>query len=234
MATDVRTSPLGEPRGEGRISIQTIARLSFLPLLAGVAILLRWQRLWLYLAAMAATLAVNLLVMRARNPAVVRRRLARARPESAFDRVVMVGGIVLGIAVFGVASFEALVLATKPLPWSWAVVGLILHVLGDVPAVWAISENPFARREIHLQPEHQVITTGPYRWVRHPMYVGMIVMLAGWPLVLGSLWAFVPTAAIAAMMIARTAFEDRMLRRDLPGYEEYAQRTRFRLLPGVW
>lgn len=77
-------------------------------------------------------------------------------------------------------------------------------------------------------------TTGPYRFVRHPGYVGAIVQAFGAPLLLGSLWALIPGALAALLMIVRTALEDRMLRAELAGYAEYAQQVRFRLLPGIW
>lgn len=233
--TDVRTTrPRGEPRGDRPISLQAVARMGSLVALVGVAIVLRWLHLWIFLGVVALTLAANLAVMRARNPAIIRERLARARPESPFDRFVMVAGAFVYLALLVVAALDALVLRATPLAWGWVSAGLILHVLGDAVAVWAISENRYARREVLVQAEQQVVRTGPYHWVRHPMYVGLIVMLAGWPLALGSLWALVPAGVMAALMVARTAFEDRKLRRELPGYDDYARSTRFRLLPGVW
>lgn len=233
--TDVRTTrPRGEPRGDRPISLQAVARMGSLVALVGVAIVLRWLHLWIFLGVVALTLAANLAVMRARNPAIIRERLARARPESPFDRFVMVGGAFVYLALLVVAALDALVLRATPLAWGWVSAGLILHVLGDAVAVWAISENRYARREVLVRAEQQVVRTGPYHWVRHPMYVGLIVMLAGWPLALGSLWALVPAGVMAALMVARTAFEDRKLRRELPGYDDYARSTRFRLLPGVW
>jgi protein-S-isoprenylcysteine O-methyltransferase Ste14 len=81
---------------------------------------------------------------------------------------------------------------------------------------------------------HRVATEGPYRWVRHPMYLGMVLALPGSVLLLGSAWAFVPAAVALAALVARTALEDRTLRRDLEGYSEYSKRTPYRLIPGLW
>ena len=79
-----------------------------------------------------------------------------------------------------------------------------------------------------------VVTAGPYRFVRHPMYLGVIVLFLGMPVALGSWWALLPGAAIGLLFVLRTAQEDRVLRDELPGYAEYTGRVRYRLVPGVW
>jgi protein-S-isoprenylcysteine O-methyltransferase Ste14 len=135
-----------------------------------------------------------------------------------------------------VAGLDVLVYHWSPVPpWTWGL-GLGLFVLGDVPVLWSLVENPYLERIVRIQEErgHKVITTGPYRFVRHPMYVGVFLMIVAWPLLLGSLWALVPAAGMIALMVYRTAAEDRMLLEELPGYQDFASKTRYRLLPGVW
>jgi protein-S-isoprenylcysteine O-methyltransferase Ste14 len=87
---------------------------------------------------------------------------------------------------------------------------------------------------IQLDRGHVVETGGPYRFVRHPGYVGAILGAFASAVVLGSLWALLPALVLAALFVVRTALEDRTLRRKLPGYEAYAGRVRYRLLPGMW
>ena len=84
--------------------------------------------------------------------------------------------------------------------------------------------------------DHRVVTTGPYAVVRHPGYLGAIVGVGAvaTPLMLGSAWTFVPAGIVAALFIVRAALEDRMLQRKLAGYGDYARRTRYRLVPGIW
>lgn len=96
--------------------------------------------------------------------------------------------------------------------------------------------NAFLAEYVRIQSErgHTVCTTGPYRIVRHPMYVGVILTVLGIPVLLGSLYALIPAALIAALFILRTALEDRTLRQELPGYAEYARDVRWRLVPGIW
>ena len=79
-----------------------------------------------------------------------------------------------------------------------------------------------------------MVTTGPYAIVRHPLYVGVILLMAGLPLALGSRYALMPAGVLIVMILLRTALADRTLYRELPGYPEYAQKVRYRLLPWVW
>jgi protein-S-isoprenylcysteine O-methyltransferase Ste14 len=109
-------------------------------------------------------------------------------------------------------------------------------VLGVIPLFAALTTNPHLETTVRIQKDrgHKVITTGPYRFVRHPMYTGVLLMYAGWPLILGSMWSYVVVGIIVVLFVVRTALEDRTLRTELEGYEAYAGRTRYRLLPGVW
>jgi protein-S-isoprenylcysteine O-methyltransferase Ste14 len=81
---------------------------------------------------------------------------------------------------------------------------------------------------------HTVITSGPYRFVRHPGYLGLIIFTLATPLLLGSRWAFIPAVLMLVLIITRTALEDRTLQSELAGYPAYAERVRYRLLPGIW
>jgi protein-S-isoprenylcysteine O-methyltransferase Ste14 len=101
---------------------------------------------------------------------------------------------------------------------------------------WVMSVNPYAEQSVRIQSErgHTVITSGPYRIVCHPMYLGAILMYLAMPLVWGSLWTLLLGTFVGVMMIWRTSREDQVLRQELPGYEGFTKRTRYRLLPGVW
>jgi protein-S-isoprenylcysteine O-methyltransferase Ste14 len=101
---------------------------------------------------------------------------------------------------------------------------------------WTLAANTYLSRMARIQEDRGqvVVTAGPYRFVRHPMYSGIILLFIGMPIALGSLWALLPGAVIGALFVLRTAKEDRMLRDELSGYAEYAQRVRYRLVPRVW
>ena len=99
-----------------------------------------------------------------------------------------------------------------------------------------MTTNAFFSEGVRIQKErgHVVTTTGPYRYVRHPGYVGSILVHLGTPLLLGSLWALIPSGVLVVLFVMRTYLEDKMLMDELPGYKIYAQQTLARLFPGVW
>jgi protein-S-isoprenylcysteine O-methyltransferase Ste14 len=135
-----------------------------------------------------------------------------------------------------VAGLDAVRFGWAPLPL-WAIYpGLVLFAVGASLVTWCASVNPHLERTVRIQTdrEHRVITEGPYRFLRHPMYAGVILGNLAAPLILGSSWAFAVAFYDIALFTWRAALEDRTLRAELPGYAEFAQQTRYRLLPGLW
>lgn len=197
---------------------------------------LHWPRAWFHLGLWVATLGVNLVVLLRLNPAALLARMKARRPTEKFDMIILYLLVPVIMAIPAVAGLDAVRYQWSRVP-AWAIYpGILLHVAGDAFLLWAIVVNPYGEKTVRIQTErgHRVITTGPYAIIRHPMYVGTMVLLAGMPLVLGSWWTFLPVGVMAFGMVIRTAFEDRMLHRELPGYDDYARRTRYRLLPGLW
>jgi len=101
---------------------------------------------------------------------------------------------------------------------------------------WAMIANAYFSTAVRIQSErgHTVCSRGPYRFVRHPGYVGFILQSLSAPFLLGSIWALIPGILAAVLMVIRTALEDRTLQAELPGYPEYVQNVRYRLVPGIW
>jgi protein-S-isoprenylcysteine O-methyltransferase Ste14 len=116
------------------------------------------------------------------------------------------------------------------------IVGWIGLLLAMGLVAWVAINNAYLSAVVRIQDDRgqQVVTTGPYRYVRHPMYAADLFFFWGIPLLLGSWWALVPSLLIVVVMIIRTALEDKTLQAELPGYKEYAEKVRYRLVPGVW
>jgi protein-S-isoprenylcysteine O-methyltransferase Ste14 len=114
--------------------------------------------------------------------------------------------------------------------------GLALFVPGWALVTWSMAVNPFFEKTVRIQTErgHRAVDSGPYAFVRHPGYVGFAAWMLSTPLMLASRWGFVPALLAVIGFVVRTAFEDRTLQAELPGYAEYAARVRFRLIPGIW
>jgi protein-S-isoprenylcysteine O-methyltransferase Ste14 len=125
---------------------------------------------------------------------------------------------------------------SSDLPVTLQVVGLVIFAATYALAVWAISVNRFYSSVVRVQSDrgHVVVTTGPYRWIRHPGYAALLVGTPCGGLALGSWWSLVPLVPLLILILRRTIIEDRFLQQNLAGYSTYAQRVRCRLVPGLW
>jgi protein-S-isoprenylcysteine O-methyltransferase Ste14 len=196
----------------------------------------RWPAAWVFLGIyLAFAVPVGVWLFRT-NPAFLARRLDwTKRAPKRWDRVLMAGYVPVYLAVYLVAGLD--------FRWGWSdvpagprVVAFVLVAAFFALFVLILRENTFLSRVVEVRPEegHRVVTTGPYRVVRHPMYAGYIVALLATPVALGSLPALVPAFLLVAGIVTRTVLEDRTLHAELPGYPEYAAKVPWRLLPGVF
>ena len=200
---------------------------------------LDWVMAWVYVGVHLAGLVVNALILIPANPELVVDR-AQSRGKRDLDRVL--AGI---MALFGPVGICIVAGLDERFGWSAYATGippalliaaLAVMVLGSLLTTWAMASNRFFYGTLRIAKDrgHTVAIGGPYRHVRHPGYVGIIAFDLAMPLILGSLWAFVPAALMVCLAIVRTELEDRALQDKLDGYKDYAQRVRYRLLPGVW
>jgi protein-S-isoprenylcysteine O-methyltransferase Ste14 len=140
--------------------------------------------------------------------------------------------------------FGLLVLAGLDYRFGWSegtsialvLVTSILAILGRLFSTWAAASNPFYGRFVRIQSErgHQVVDAGPYAYVRHPGYSGLLLFLICAGVILGSWWTVFANLLVGGFLILRTALEDRTLINELEGYASYAERVRYRLIPGIW
>jgi protein-S-isoprenylcysteine O-methyltransferase Ste14 len=229
-----------KPRLE-RSGVNRIIQILVSILVMGVALFLSagtldWPAAWIFLGSyLLMVLTVGIWVAR-RHPAVVNERGKIARNAKSWDKVLMTIYTVMLFVLFGVAGLDAGRYGWSAMPLAVQVVGYVGFVLSMIVTFWAMASNPFLATIVRIQDDrgHYVVTTGPYRYVRHPMYAMMFLMWPGTALLLGSWWALLPAAVIVVVFVIRTALEDKTLQAGLPGYTEYAQHTRYRLVPGVW
>ena len=120
--------------------------------------------------------------------------------------------------------------------WSLYLVGIILTISGQLLFLIAQKQNKFFSSTVRIQTnrEHVVCETGLYRIVRHPAYMGSVIQALGFPLLFGSLWSIIPIGLLIILFITRTWLEDQTLKNELKGYPEYADKTRYKLIPYVW
>jgi len=179
---------------------------------------------------------VSCVVLIPRQPELVLERTTRRKPVEPWDKVLYPLICVLGLLIYFVPPLDLRFGWSPALPgWlAWAAVAV--GVLGYLLTIWAMACNAFFARIAYVQKDrgHTVATGGPYAIVRHPGYVGVNAMMLAAPIILGSLWTLIPAGIVVLLVVVRTVFEDQMLHDGLDGYREYAQRVRYRLVPGVW
>ncbi len=200
---------------------------------------LRWWDAWVYVGIYLAGVAVNAVFMLRLNPETIVERGGAAASTNwkEWDKIVgIVFAVLYFIGILVVAGLDERFGWTGQIGLVTHIVAFVAYVLGGALFSWAMISNAYFSTAVRIQDDrgHTVCNAGPYRFVRHPGYVGIILQSLVAPLMFGSLWALLAGALASLSLIIRTALEDRMLQEELDGYSEYAEQTRYRLLPGVW
>ncbi len=194
-----------------------------------------WQALLYVVIALVGTTLSH--VLQGKHSDLTVERLSRARAGQSWDKRILGASFVVTIMTFVTAGLDSGRFGwSGHVPPGITVAGVILMLAGQVLFAIAKRVNEFFSSTVRIQSDrgHKVCDRGPYRHIRHPGYLGMLVSLLAFPLLLSSYWAFIPASVGAILLIVRTALEDRFLVGELPGYREYAATTRWRLIPGVF
>ncbi len=216
------------------LQVAAIPAVPALVLFSGAGTL-SWLWAWIYLGLTLLGIVATAVLMREHRETVAER--SRAKGMRDWDKVV--GGLwalCYFFAVPLVAGLDIRLGWVSQLAIAWHAVGIVVFAAGFALTTWSMHENRYFATIVRVQEDrdHTVCSTGPYRIVRHPGYVGAILQSLAVPVILGSLWALIPGAVAAALMTLRTALEDRALRHELAGYDDYAKITRCRLIPKIW
>lgn len=197
--------------------------------------LVYWQALLYVALALVGTSISNALVPRGSDlPA---ERASNAAAGQAWDKRLLGAFFLVTLVTFVVAGLDSGRFGwTGPVPLEVTLAGVVFMLVGQITFAVAKRQNAFFSSTVRIQHErgHRVCDSGLYRYVRHPGYLGMLLSLLAFPLLINSYWAGVPTIVGAALLLTRTVLEDRVLIRELPGYRDYAVRTRWRLIPAVF
>ena len=224
-------------RSKARIIIRAVVTVLFIFAVVFVpAGTFNWPEAWLYLLLYLVSVTGILIWMKKNAPGLLKERMSTKKKAKRWDKIIIKAYSFLLIAFLIVPGLDAVRFRWSDVPFIVKVLGFIGFIPAMVFAFWAMKENAYASNLVRIQKDrgHTVCTTGPYRYVRHPMYVGVILVMLCFPLALGSLYTFIPAFIIISLFILRTSLEDKTLQEELPGYKEYAQKVRYRLFPGVW
>ncbi|OGQ03049.1 MAG: hypothetical protein A2026_19875 [Deltaproteobacteria bacterium RBG_19FT_COMBO_46_12] len=190
-----------------------------------------WEA-WLYLTVLLIPMVLVLIYLLRNDPALLARRM-RMREKEASQKLIVKLGSLYYLLIFLIPGFD------KRFGWSnvpvvVVIVADVLVLLGYGMFFLVLRENRYASRIIEVEQGQEVISSGPYAIVRHPMYLGVSLMYILSPLALGSYWATIPSLLIIPLLVARIRNEESVLGRELKGYKEYMQKTTYRLIPGIW
>jgi len=198
-----------------------------------------WWQAWVYFPLIVAAGIGGRIWAEQRHPGLLAERVnfEKAREAKPWDKVLApLMGVSLSFPLVIVAGLDHRFGWSPVFPTWLTLLGFILIACGYAFAVWALVENRFFSSVVRIQTDrgHLVCDTGPYRIVRHPGYAGNMLPLPGMVLALGSVWTLIPAAVALIIAVIRTALEDQTLQEELPGYRDYAQRVRYRLIPGIY
>lgn len=194
---------------------------------------IKWPFAWLFLALL---VSVDLIGLPFVPLEVLAERGSKKENAEEWDKLLGKLIVLSMLSIFLIAGLDY--------RWNWSqdidsrlhLASITLFILGCTLEIWAMRVNLFFSDVVRIQfdREHKVCSSGPYKYVRHPGYLGMIVYYLATPLVLGSWWATIPAFMTMTLFFVRTKLEDETLLKKLPGYEDYALRTKYRLIPWVW
>lgn len=209
----------------------------FCALLFGGAGTLAWSEGWLYIVVQVSSSMIVVLWLRSHNPELLQDRMNLfKRIVKPWDKAIVILLIVASGPFFVLPGIDAV-------RYRWSDIAPLLKIIGFMGLLassglifWVMKSNPYASAAVEVQRErgHTTVTTGPYRFVRHPMYAGAILWFVSTPLALGSFTTFIPGIVLTILIVVRTYLEDGTLHQELEGYTTYAKRVKSRLIPGVW
>jgi protein-S-isoprenylcysteine O-methyltransferase Ste14 len=241
---DNRYQDQSEPRVEPGITLRAIIMFVLFALLFPMSMFLtagtfKWTIAWVYLGIHAFFTIAGRAIAWRKNPGLLQERARSLEAEDAKpgDKLlVVIGGLFGPLVLFLVAGLDFRNQASPELSSLVQGIALVVVVLGFLWGTWAFVVNAYFSAVVRIQEDRgqTVVQDGPYRFMRHPGYTGGLVAYLAVPVMLGALWALIPAVFLILVLIIRTSMEDKTLQEELPGYSEYAKRTRYRIIPGIW
>ncbi len=194
---------------------------------------LKWTEAWIYLILQMGYSGIMAIYFLKHNPELIKKRMEMKLPSRLWDKLVMFPFIIAMITLLIVPGFD--------LRYNWSNIPIYLEILGfigfSLSLYWVflvMNVNSYLLKTVEIQKNQKVVSKGPYKYVRHPMYSSVIVMSFSIALALGSLYTLIPALIASILISIRTYLEDITLQKELKDYKKYTKKTKYRLMPGVW
>ncbi len=194
-------------------------------------------RAWYFFISMIIYFYISIIVLYKFNPTLIAERLKMKKDAKKWDRILMRITNLFGVYItIFIAGLDVGRFRWSYLNMHFLVIGYILWILSNFFSTYAMTVNPHFEPTVRIQNDrnHRVVTTGPYRYIRHPGYLGAILFYISTPLIIGSTYAFIPEGIAITLTIIRTILEDKTLQNELDGYLEYSKKVKYKLIPGIW
>mgnify|MGYP000132994786 CR=1 FL=1 len=160
---------------------------------------------------------------------IIEHRSTRKKNVPVYEKIIGMLSWIIGYGVYVVAGLDQRLAWSLPIPWFMYALAIFIFVMGMGIVLWSMIENPYFSTRVEKDEDHLIISSGPYQVIRHPGYLGMMTYLAVVPIILGSLYAMIPTIIILVLCYIRMRFEDNFLKKNLKGYIDYQQHVKHRL-----
>lgn len=193
---------------------------------------LKFWQVYVYIGILIIPMIIVLFYFLKNDPMFLERR-TRVKEKESVQKIIQIVFSLIFLSGFVIPGID------KRYAWSDIPVGIVLLtdiiiLSGYTLIFFVFKQNSYASRVVEVEKNQQVITNGLYSFVRHPMYLGVLIMYIPTPVALGSYWGLIPMAAIPVALVLRILNEEKVLSENLPGYKEYCQKTRYRLIPLIW
>lgn len=194
---------------------------------------IKWIYAWLLIAASLLVILANAFIFPSE---LISERGRKKENTEKWDKIITGFIIVPWIAIYLISGLDIRFGWSPELALWVHITGLIIFLLGNAFVSWAMIANNYFSTAVRIQYDrgHTVSSGGPYRYIRHPGYLGMSIYLLSSPIILGSFWGLVPGIITVFLFVVRTSFEDSTLKNKLEGYKEFAEKVKYRLIPGIW
>ena len=213
------------------------ARFSLIFLILGLVFFLsagtmKYYEAWAYLFTISVPMLIFGIYMFRHDPKFLERRM-KTEEKRQEQKLIQKAGVLPFLLVYLIPGLDKR-FGWSAIPFSIALLGLAMVLVGYLMILYVFMTNSYASRVVEVEEEQKVITTGPYAFVRHPMYVGVIFFYGVTPIALGSYWALIPSLLIIPILVFRIIDEEKELLENLKGYREYTLKVKYRLIPYVW